>query len=300
MSDVSCPTATFCLAVGGGTYLTYDGTSWSAPEAIGSASPSDPEDLVDSPASGPTPLSCPVPGFCVMVDGERDQALVYDHGSWTATLVDSNSANLLDSVSCASASFCMALDDGGEAFVFNGSGWGPAVAIDDADMPGNLGGDLSCPTSGFCMAVLNNGKAVAYEAGSWSQPVVVASREVGPNLYLGAVSCTSASFCVAIGGYPGGNTLGFTYDGSTWSAQANVDQAAATGPGEVSCAASTFCKAIDPAAGILTYDGSGWLGPATLGADYPGPDGLNALSCATANFCIGVNGRNFQRFYGPS
>ena len=300
MSAVSCATANFCVGVGQGTYLTYDGTKWTAPAAIGSSAQSSSADLADSPAPGPDPLSCPVPGFCVMVGGEQGQAFVYDKGAWTATQVDSNSANLLNSVSCASPTFCMALDDSGDAYVFDGAAWGPPLAIDVADMPANLGGALSCPSAGFCMAVVDSGKAIIYVNGSWSPPVVVSSRGVGPSLYLGAVSCTSASFCVAMGGYSGSNTSAFTYDGSTWSGPTSMDQAPTTGPGLVSCATPTFCKAIDQEVGIVTYSGSSWLGPATLGLDYADGDGLSSLSCPAADFCMGVAGKNAQRFYGPS
>jgi hypothetical protein len=118
--SVSCSSATFCAAIGdngpGVSYaLTYNGTSWSAPTQ------SDGDLNLNS-------VSCSSATFCVAV-GEFDAdvggyyvateyALTYNGTSWTApTNIDTNPGTCgwscklygLDSVSCPSATFCVAV-----------------------------------------------------------------------------------------------------------------------------------------------------------------------------------------------
>ena len=85
---------------------------------------------------------------------------------------------------------------------------------------------------------------VTFNGTSWSRP-----SAIDPGSYLQAVSCASASFCVAIDRR--GNA--FTFNGSTWSAPVNIDSKAAksvSGPVliflmSVSCLSAMFCVAGD-------------------------------------------------------
>ena len=102
-------------------------------------------------------------------------------------------------MSCPSASFCVAVDDDGNAFTYNGSSWSTPSRIDTI-------GDLtsvSCPSSSFCVAVDQppNGdpaNAVTYTNTSTTLPttsVLVPSNATtvsGSNTTLDA-SATNAS-----------------------------------------------------------------------------------------------------------
>src|SRR5271168_2586277 len=56
LTSVSCPTTTFCMAIGGGgSYLTYNGSHWSAPGTI----------LAEDPVAS---VSCVSSTFCAAVD----------------------------------------------------------------------------------------------------------------------------------------------------------------------------------------------------------------------------------------
>jgi hypothetical protein len=111
------------------------------------------------------------------------------------------------SVSCSSPSFCAALDNGANAFTFNGSTWSALV---NADPNGLSMGEgvvswpvVSCPTTAFCAAVDGGGgNVVTFDGGSWTAPVTIDAKAAnsvsGPVLvFLMSVSCHSARFCVA-------------------------------------------------------------------------------------------------------
>lgn len=108
---VSCPTTTFCLAVGSdGRAATFDGHSWGTPAAADSAT--NPLGTIGLEA-----VSCVSASFCMAVDSEGN-AVSYDGSSWTApTAIDSPSNGGLQSVSCPSANFCVAADYYGYAVI---------------------------------------------------------------------------------------------------------------------------------------------------------------------------------------
>ena len=97
--------------------------------------------------------------------------------------------NWLSSVSCPTASFCVAVDGYGNAFTYNGSTWSSPKSID----AGNTLESVSCPTASFCAAVDYSGNAFTYNGSTWSSPK---SIDAGVPLY--SVSCASASFCAAV------------------------------------------------------------------------------------------------------
>ncbi|NNN21768.1 MAG: hypothetical protein HKL80_07200 [Acidimicrobiales bacterium] len=60
------------------------------------------------------------------------------------------------SVSCPTASFCMAVDSNGRVLHFNGTTWTPPVSIDGI----NYVSSVSCQTVSFCIAVDHSGNAL--------------------------------------------------------------------------------------------------------------------------------------------
>jgi hypothetical protein len=177
-------------------------------------------------------------------------------------------------VSCASASFCVAVDQNSNALTYNGSSWTSPASI-KGSYPFELRfTSVSCPTTAFCVAV-GEGQAVNYSAGSWSQPSSIDA--IGGLL---AVSCPSATFCAAVDS--GGNAL--TYNGSSWTAPSHIDTTA-EGIGSVSCASSSFCIAADYEGKTMIYNGSAWTTP----ADTTEPEGIGGLSCASSSFCAAID-----------
>lgn len=139
-SDLSCSSATFCAAVAGGDVLYWNGSTWSKQHVIDGLGP-----LSD--------ISCLGPSFCA---AGGDGVLVYNGKRWSAP--DSISALTITSISCSTAHDCIAGDEVGDTFFWNGSRWasGKNIAADNALS------SISCPTTSFCAVVTTGGDAVFY------------------------------------------------------------------------------------------------------------------------------------------
>ncbi len=108
-AEVSCYGVDRCGAIDdNGDDITYDGSSWSASKVV---------DPPGGPAGSPADLSC-VTGFCAA--GTVDGNVLYDNaGSWSAPLAVDHAH--ITAVSCASSTFCVAVDLSGHALVLNPS-----------------------------------------------------------------------------------------------------------------------------------------------------------------------------------
>lgn len=181
------------------------------------------------------------------------------------------------SLSCPSATRCVALQDTMVTATFDGRRWTTSPAIDhnpSTPYPG-ITGALSCPTTRRCVAVDGDGDAVVLTGRRWSAPI-----RIDQTLYpLNALSCPSASFCVAVDG--GGRAL--TFNGHRWSAPTLVAPDALT---SVACPTTTFCVAGDLGGGIVTYDGATWS--RQLPVD-PSGGGITSIACETSGSCVAVD-----------
>jgi hypothetical protein len=174
------------------------------------------------------------------------------------------------SISCLSARFCIAVDDIGQALVFNGATW---LLDTDRIFPGTgfLPGFVSCASTRFCLAVSVNGYAASWDGRAWSAPVI----PVGDNTVSGfsSVSCPTSGFCVALGN----NAVAY-YSSGVWSATGGVNYG-----NYLSCPATSFCLSVDRQGDSFTWDGSSWSAPVSMGNVEPFD-----ISCPTKTFCIAV------------
>ena len=256
LSDVSCPSASFCAAVNSdtGDVVTFDGTAWSAPTNIDS--------------TGLLSVSCPSASFCAAVDYDGN-AVTFDGSAWSdPTPIDQG--RYLRSVSCPSASFCAAVDDTGNVVTFDGSAWSVPANIQTT---GSLM-SVSCPSASFCAAVDYDGNAVTFDGSAWSAPANIASSLI-------SVSCPATTFCAAVGSVFG---QAVTFNGTSWSPPTTIDTIA--GLRSVSCPSASFCVAVDNSGNSLTFNGTSWSAPTPIDAN----GFLEAVSCASASFCIAVDG----------
>jgi hypothetical protein len=183
----------------------------------------------------------------------------------------------LGSVSCASASFCVAVDNLGNGFTYNGRSW-TAIGRIDPDAGNPLSPvRLSCASVSFCMAVDIGGNAITYDGSTWSAPVKIDSSG-----WLDSVSCPSASFCVALSSpyTTPGHVL--TYNGHSWSEPVQIDNTFEQ-PTSVSCVSASFCAALDYPGHAFIYNGSSW---STVPLE--GLWGPERVSCASEWFCMAV------------
>ena len=141
---ISCPSSTFCVAVGTNGYAqTYNGSSWGTPQFI------DPSlNLSGSPLIS---ISCPSTSFCAAVD-LAGYALTFNGSTWTPRSQIDTTGNSVSAVGCASASFCVAGDVGGNGFVYNGTSWSGPITVNNTSNHQDIG-DIACPSTSFCVAV---------------------------------------------------------------------------------------------------------------------------------------------------
>jgi hypothetical protein len=312
LAGVSCPAAGFCEAVGSyqdqtglnGVILaeSWNGTSWtsqSVPSPAGSTS------------AALSAVSCTSATFCEAVgnasasSGQVPVVETWNGTAWSAQAVPvpaGETIATLGGVSCVSATFCVAAG-GSPAFVemWDGTSWTPQT------LPGG-GGLVSCASPSFCMALGGGSGAtgsVIWNGSSWTpQAIQGPSGAVYTN--FGAVSCSSAQACEAVGSYStnvstsAGPSLAEVWDGASWTPQSTPNPAGSysTGLDAVSCPAPGSCEAggyftYSPQSPSLTAVAEGWDGSAwslQSAATPPGatPNALNGVSCVSASFCEAV------------
>jgi hypothetical protein len=198
---------------------------------------------------------------------------------WSAP--ESVDSNTLDSVSCASSSFCAMVDDEGDEVTYNGSTFSSPLTIDSGE-EGEYEQSVSCSSTTFCAAVNYEGEETTFDGSSWSEPTTIDDTS------LLAVSCSSSDFCVAVD--DNGDAL--TYDGSDWASESVTEEIPLV---SVSCPNSSFCVATDSSGDVYMYEGSGVGGGWTSADNIDGSNFLNSVSCPGENFCVAVddNGNAF-------
>ena len=112
---------------------------------------------------------------------------------------------------------------------------------------------------------------------------------------LTGVSCTSATFCLAVGAAGPTSqrvTLAQKWNGTSWTMRTSPDPGTATnGLSAVSCPTTTFCMAVGFTADtaspeqtlIVKWNGSGL---ASVTSANKGNDALDAVSCTSSTFCM--------------
>jgi hypothetical protein len=217
------------------------------------------------------------------------------------------------SVSCPTASFCMSVDDQGNAIELEGGTWSRPRSLQKTGL-----NRVSCPTETFCVAVGVGGDASVLRGTRWAQATSVDSKSAGEadnygTSGLSAVSCVSPSFCMA------GDVLGRVsiFNGARWQrprrmesrAQYETDRHAGTaGISSLSCVAPTMCVAVTVAGHALTFDGKTWSNPVALESAqsvdldrFLSVPALAAVSCGSTSFCAAVDpGGNVWTFDGTA
>jgi serine/threonine protein kinase/uncharacterized Fe-S cluster protein YjdI len=177
---------------------------------------------------------------------------------------------VLNSVSCLTPTFCVAVDNQGGALVYDGSRWSrPDSTESSLD-------SVSCPTTTFCVAADGSraGSVLFYNGTTWSQPEVIDRDGLG----IVTVSCPTTTFCAAADALYGDV---FLFDGKTWSQPMSFSE----GVGFLSCPTTSFCAAAeDNGGGFMFYNGTSWIEP---NATYPD---IGVISCPTTSLCVGADG----------
>ncbi len=323
LSSVSCPTTSLCMAVGITGHRIrrslplatdiWDGKSWH-----GLATPA------PAHSTGLFAVSCARRTRCMAVGGAHGNhpgtpypfALSWDGQRWRILAMAPLEGNLRG-ISCTTPDRCMAVGSPAHetgmaaAQVWDGSTW---TALAMPAVPGAASASLSavsCTAATSCIAVgsylpTTPGSptvplAEAWDGTSW-QLLATPSLGVAGNAGLSAVSCATASSCVAAGGQPltagqlESQPLAERWDGHSWSVlaaaiPAGAQQSDLTGVSCTSAASCTAVGSVDFDAHVLTehWDGTSWQ---LRGGIDPSQDGnsLVGISCAAADGCMAVGG----------
>jgi len=322
LGGISCPSAAFCMAVGGTSATMSTGVS--AEDWVAGAWHRLP---IGKPAGVSSvflnAVSCPSATECVAVgEGwEGDNAVPVAEtwtrsGGWKASkpvVPGGDGVSGLYAISCPSTSLCFAAGAADQfgpvpadqlplAEQWTPRGWArlklPALRGSEEN---TLNG-ISCTSATQCAAVgdysaslTQYGLIEQLKGGAWS----ASKAPKSVNGMLSGVSCPATALCVAVGQLLNGHSLVERWSGGTWTA------AAAPAPGTtswldgVSCASATHCVAIggtpvpSESAFVDTLNGTTWTKTAQTGKSFK-VGALFAVSCfstsAKAVSCAAIGG----------
>ena len=168
----------------------------------------------------------------------------------------------LGNVSCPSTTFCVFLDDHGNAVssttpLAGATGW--TVTNIHVSVGPNSSGPwltgLSCPSISLCVAVDNDGNVIT-SADPTGGPSKWRTSRVDGDMYLTGVSCPSTTLCVAVDTFgnvvtstnPGGGATAWAVTGKARHASTPYGQ---NGFSTVSCATNSLCFAGDYLGNVL-------------------------------------------------
>jgi hypothetical protein len=313
IESVSCSAADACTAVGtdvntSGIDVTlaerWDGAGWQR-----QATPNPAGDTTTSVAPTLLGVSCPTASFCVAVGNYQDgfnqagMADTWNGQSWTAQSfpvpVDADGWQLFG-VSCTSARFCEAVggysdEDNGTNDTFaagwNGTSWSlqSTVNPDPNDFQFEQFNAVSCSSPTFCVgwASGNGGNPGDTMVEQWNGSSWALQTAPSTDATVDAVSCTSASFCDAVG-----PDSAYSWDGSAWTAQTLPAAASSATLQGVSCTSRKFCEAVGEYYdnGTVVVVAVRWNGSAWVSQTAPNPAKstfahANAVSCASPSAC---------------
>jgi hypothetical protein len=236
---VSCPTASACTAVGNyydtaakqyrALASVWNGTKWSNELPANGLGGTE----LDA-VSCPTTASCTAVGEGNPASGGYQFAESSSGTRWTGTLTKIVTLGELTGVSCTATTSCVAVGDdhAGKALAqsWNGTSW----TLTEVDSTGPESA-VSCVSASACSVVgdaINEGQignayafGAAWNGTSWD-PVTTAAPARGVTDSLAAVSCTSATSCVAVGWQDSNpestssdETLAESWNGTAWTAE---------------------------------------------------------------------------------
>ena len=295
LSGVSCVSESECVAVGRGEgegesplALAWDGSEWNVMDA---AQPSTGE----GGGSWLSRVSCPSENWCMAIgtfygeSPEQPFAEYWSGSEWALAEMPApgGTGEVLD-VSCSSSDFCAAVgayEGQTMAETWDGTEWSVQSSPGLEGYSTNRLSGISCTSATACVAV-GSVKTAKHEYAplveSWNGSVwSLQSAPAGNADEVAAVSCVSASYCMATGIEADQISL---WDGTKWSASFE---------GEVSlqgiwCAAEDSCDSFGDSMFGRHWNGSEWL-PENLAPRNGGSTlGMRDISCPPPGSCVAV------------
>jgi RHS repeat-associated protein len=116
----------------------------------------------------------------------------------------------------------------------------------------------------------------------WNAPTDVNSTRA-----INVVSCTSATFCVAVGA----SGYATVFNGTSWSTPVDIDSTRTMDA--ISCVSSTFCVAVDTSGYATIFNGTTWSTP----VDINSTRSINAVTCTSTTFCVAVGASGYAAIF---
>ena len=235
--------------------------------------------------------------------------------NWTnANAAAGSGENELNAVTCATASFCVAVGQqkestGGALLIeqWNGTAWSVVSGVTVTPSANDALNGVSCAGPSFCMAVGSTGAgafAEMWNGSTWSASTVTPPPGFNAAVYLSSVFCVASNSCQALGtGFTTSTPtlFGEQWNGTNWSAVTAATPPA--GPNEAIAASGMDCISGSQCLAVGTTDHNGaisapfaeqWNGTAWalantgISTSLPGGSFLSSVSCAGATFCQAV------------
>ncbi len=197
-------------------------------------------------------------------------------------------------------------------------GWISEPTISPSGPPESTLTGVSCVSADFCLALGEDDPGrdslgdlpetgIGMFSEIWNGTAWAVAPTAGSAAGLNAISCVSASFCVAVGQSPGdgittpfrtqsqtGRPLVEVWNGVSWSVQGNP--AASGSLFGVDCRSASFCVAVGSGKGgdqplSEFWDGSRWALQSTPRLPNQGNE-LEAVSCVAEDDCVAVGFHN--------
>ena len=260
-------------------------------------------------------IDCLAPSSCIAVGESNDGRFSYplllrwDGISWTIAQELLATPGRLRSVSCASATSCMAIGWGTEgrplALKWDGNLW------TDSGLPllpkDTVLNAVSCPTETLCVSVGSFARylPIGMEAGAvtvlWDGSTWVSTENPVSykrhNVRLSSVSCSSATSCTAVGEFEGtgleysGRSLILAWNEGTWSMTQNPRfSERGSALFAISCSSTTSCAVIGGRSGggpfVISWNDYEWREMLRTLVDETGRSyDLKSLSCESVSVC---------------
>jgi DNA-binding beta-propeller fold protein YncE len=290
LNAVTCvPSTTDCVlsdSAGKALYATNVSTSsaatwktWSGPSG-------------QSPSQA---VECPTSALCVLADGKETAGgkLYYATslgGSWSEA---SNPTWGVDTVACASASFCVAGQDSGGDYRYSTSPASTSWTLESQEESGSMK-SVFCLSSSFCAMADSKGKVHVATSTSQIESSTWKETDVDGSSALNGIACTSTTSCVAVDG--SGNALKLTIESSGKATAAKHDIDGTTSLTAVACSGTTTCVAVDSAGNIFVSKNSG----ETWTKEYALGDKLTSVSCVSTSLCATVDTAGNVTAFNPA
>jgi hypothetical protein len=277
LNAVSCiPSTTDCVASDGKGNAFYatkvsattsaTWTAWSGPSG-------------ESPSRA---VDCPTSSLCLLADGkEAAGGNLYYTSSLGGSFGEAYSPGYgVDTISCASSSFCVDGQDGAGYFRYSTSPASTSWTLEDQGSASMNG--VSCVSSSFCAIVSGAGDVYVADTTSQIESSSWTATDVDGSSALHGVACASTTSCLAVDG--AGNVLKLAIsEGKATATKQDID--GTNDLTAITCGSSSTCVAIDSAGNIFvtTNGGTSWTKEDTTGTD------LTGVSCASTSLCAAVD-----------